>query len=177
MNRKPVPFPTAAFEEEAAPTPYPLAEQQTDMQPDMQAGMQQNATPMPGRNPAAGGGRRLDYEGLRQELNELLRQGKLPAGFDLAAAVQDHAFLRLLLELPAYAAVRVYVAEQKAAQAEQTAMQQILSRLQARQGLPRSSRADAASASRDYMNMSPEEFARLEREYRDKARKGIKVKL
>lgn len=178
MNRKPVPFPSAAFEEE---TPMPNPQMQPRMQPpiapQMQPGMEQTPVPGPAAAPVPANGRNLDYEGLREEISELLRQGKLPAGFDLVAAVQDRAFLRLLFELPAYAAVRVYVAEQRAAHAEQAAMQNILSRLHARQGLPRPSRADAAAPNRDYMNMSPEEFARLERDYREKARKGIKVKL
>ena len=185
MNRKSVPFPSAAFEEETPGIPVqalPGMAQQPGMvpQPGMmpQPGMAQGPASSPAAAPAMpANGRRLDYEGLRAELNDLLQQGKLPAGFDLAAAVQDRAFLRLLFELPAYAAVRVYVAEQRAAHAEQAAMQNILSRLHARQGLPRPSRADAAAPNRDYMNMSPEEFARLEREYREKARKGIKVKL
>lgn len=178
MNRKPVPFPSAAFEEE---TPSQPVQAQPGMQQQgmMQPGMMQNPAPSPdaNRQTAANGGRRLDFEGLRQELSDLLRRGMLPPGFDLVAAVQDRAFLRLILELPAYAAVRVYVAEQRAERAEQTAMQNILSRLHARQGLPRPSRADAAAPNRDYMSMSPEEFARVEREYREKARKGIKVKL
>ncbi|HWR22275.1 MAG TPA: hypothetical protein VN366_02260 [Feifaniaceae bacterium] len=176
MNRKPVPFPPAAFEGETMPNApaQPGMAQQPGMAP--QTDMTQQ--PGPAAAPALpADGRRLDYEGLRAELNNLLRQGRLPAGFDLAAAVQDHVFLRLLFELPAYAAVRVYEAERRAVQAEQAAMQNIISRLQARQGLPRPSRADAAAPSRDYMSMSPEEFARLERDYRDKARKGIKVKL
>lgn len=196
MNRKPAPFPPAAFEEETPgmPMAQPGMMPQPNMAPQLNMAPQPGMIPQPGmmrpgmaQSPASGpaanpqmpanGGRRLDYESLRQELNDLLHQGKLPAGFDLAAAVQDRAFLRLLFELPAYAAVRVYVAEQRAAHAEQAAMQNILSRLQARQGLPRPSRADAAAPNRDYMSMSPEEFARLEREYREKARKGIKVKL
>ncbi len=185
MNRKPVPFPSAAFEEETPGMPLqaqPGMAQQPGIvpQPGMmpRPSMPQRSEPGIAAAPALpADGRRLDYEGLRAEINDLLKQGKLPAGFDIGAAVQDRAFLRLLFEFPAYAAVRVYAAEQRAVHAEQAAMQNILSRLQARQGLPRSSRADAAAPNRDYMNMSPDEFARLEREYREKARKGIKVKL
>lgn len=186
MNRRPVSFPPAAFEEEQPMPGAPAAQlqMQPNMQPQMQpAGMRQNprqmqqaAMQLPMQQPDAGA-RRLDYEGLRAELNTLLQQGKLPAGFDLVSAVQDRVFLKLLLELPAYAAVRVYMAEQRAEHAEQAAMQQLLTRLNARQGLPKPSRANAAAASRDYMSMSPAEFARLEREYKEKARNGIKVKL
>lgn len=186
MNRRPVSFPPAAFEEEPSMPGAPAAQpqMQPNMQPQMQpAGMRQNprqmqqaAMQLPMQQPDAGA-RRLDYEGLRAELNTLLQQGKLPAGFDLVSAVQDRVFLKLLLELPAYAAVRVYMAEQRAEHAEQAAMQQLLTRLNARQGLPKPSRANAAAASRDYMSMSPAEFARLEREYKEKARNGIKVKL
>ena len=187
MNRRPVSFPPAAFEEEPSMPGAPAAQpqMQAGMQPPgmqqdprqmQQAAMRQAAMQAPMQRPDAGA-RRLDYEGLRAELNTLLQQGKLPAGFDIVSAVQDRVFLKLLLELPAYAAVRVYMAEQRAGHAEQAAMQQLLTRLNARQGLPKPSRANAASASRDYMSMSPAEFARLEREYKEKARNGIKVKL
>ena len=57
-------------------------------------------------------------------------------------------------------------------------MEGILTRLRSRERLPMPSRADAAApAKRDYLAMSPEDFAALEREYRAKARAGIKVKL
>jgi hypothetical protein len=79
-------------------------------------------------------------------LNELMKSNRLPAGFDLVAAAQDPAFMRLTMELPAYAAVRVYAAERRAANAEQQAMQTLLQRLRAREGLPRAARADTAAA-------------------------------
>jgi len=120
----------------------------------------------------------LEPEELKRELRELVEHDLLPNGFDLEAASRDPAFVRLVVELPAYAAVRVYDAELRAERAEQSAMEGILTRLRSRERLPMPSRADAAApAKRDYLAMSPEDFAALEREYRAKARAGIKVKL
>lgn len=120
----------------------------------------------------------LEPEGLKSELRELIEHDLLPEGFDIEEASKDPAFVRLVVELPAYAAVRVYHAEQRASSAEQNAMESILTRLRSRERLPLPSRADAAApAKRDYLSMSPLEFAALEREYKQKARAGIKVKL
>jgi|GEM_PF-1040491 len=128
--------------------------------------------------PAANGGRTLSAAALKAELDTLVKGNLLPEGFDLEAAVQDPKFIRLVLELPAYAAVRVYDAERRAEGADQRATQGLLDRLRARDSLPRPARADNAGApSRDYLSMSPEEFARVERQFREQARKGIKVKL
>ncbi len=174
-------LPAAAFQYQQpqgmAPAPYMQAMAQQPMQQTMpQQPMQQ---PMPQGAPAANAAPgATNAAQVKRDLNELMRSNRLPAGFDLVAAAQDPAFVRLTMELPAYAAVRVYVAERRAANAEQQAMQTLLQRLRAREGLPRAARADtAAAASRDYLSMSPEEFARVERDLRDKARRGIKVKL
>ncbi len=144
-----------------------LPAQQPAMQaPPAMAGMQNAQSGAP------------DAQSIKRELNDLMRNNFLPPGFDLVAAAQDPAFVRLTMEMPAYAAVRVYHAEQRAQNAERQAMQNVMQRLLARESLPRAARADtAAIASRDYLSMSPEEFARVEREFRDKARRGIKVKL
>lgn len=173
MKEKFTRFPESAFE--YAP--------QAGMAPAAPAdGMPAGA--MPGRMPAqpapppAGNARALDPESLKREIDALLQQNLLPEDFDLEAAVQDPAFVRLVIEMPAYAAVRVYQAEKRAAEAERNAMQAIVTRLRAREGLPRAARADTAAApARDYLSMSPEEFAKLEHEYREKARRGVKVKL
>ena len=186
-------LPAAAFQyqqpQAVTPTPYMQAMPQQAMpqqampqqampqQAMPQQAMPQQAMPQgaPAVNPAPGA---TNAAQVKRDLNELMKSNRLPAGFDLVAAAQDPAFVRLTMELPAYAAVRVYVAERRAANAEQQAIQTLLQRLRAREGLPRAARADtAAAASRDYLSMSPEEFARVEREFRDKARRGIKVKL
>ena len=158
-------FPESAFAPQADSTPAAPAD-----------GMAAIATPaQTAPSPAA---RALDPQSLKREIDALLQQNLLPEEFDLEAAVQDIDFVRLVIELPAYAAVRVYQAEKRAAEAEQNAMQAIVTRLRAREGLPRAARADTAAApSRDYLSMSPEEFAKLEHEYREKARRGVKVKL
>ena len=194
MNRKPLSFPAAspagnlpagvvpagvlpaaAFEyaPQTAPSQQQAAQQQQlpAQQPAMQA-----PPAMTGMQNMQSGA--TDAQSIKRELNELMRNNLLPPGFDLVAAAQDPAFVRLTQEMPAYAAVRVYHAEQRAQNAERQAMQNVMQRLLARESLPRAARADtAAIASRDYLSMSPEEFARVEREFRDKARRGIKVKL
>ncbi len=175
-------LPAAAFQYQQqqgmAPAPYmqPMAQQPMQQQPMPQQPMQQ---PMPQGAPATNAAPgATNAAQVKRDLNELMRSNRLPAGFDLVAASQDPAFVRLTMEMPAYAAVRVYAAERRAANAEQQAMQALIQRLRAREGLPRAARADtAAAASRDYLSMSPEEFARVERDLRDKARRGIKVKL
>jgi hypothetical protein len=196
MNRMPLSYPAAApagnlpagvvpagtlpaaafqYQQPQGMTPAPYMQQMA--QQPMQQTMPQQAMPQgaPAVNPAPG---MTNAAQVKRDLNELMKSSRLPAGFDLVAAAQDPAFVRLTMELPAYAAVRVYAAERRAANAEQQAMQTLLQRLRAREGLPRAARADtAAAASRDYLSMSPEEFARVEREFRDKARRGIKVKL
>lgn len=179
-------LPAAAFQYQqpqgTIPTPYmqPMAQQPMQQtMPRQQMPQQPMPQPMPQGAPAANAAPgTTDAAQVKRDLNELMRSNRLPAGFDLVAASQDPAFVRLTMELPAYAAVRVYAAERRAANAEQQAMQALMQRLRAREGLPRAARADtAAAASRDYLSMSPEEFARVERDLRDKARRGIKVKL
>ena len=184
-------LPAAAFQYQQpqgmTPAPYmqQMAQQPMQQQPMQQTMPRQQMPqqpipqPMPQSAPAANAAPgATNAAQVKRDLNELMRSNRLSAGFDLVAAAQDPAFVRLTMELPAYAAVRVYVAERRAANAEQQAMQTLLQRLRAREGLPRAARADtAAAASRDYLSMSPEEFARVERDLRDKARRGIKVKL
>jgi hypothetical protein len=78
-----------------------------------------------------------------------------PEGFDESAAYQDEAFLDLLREMPAKAAIRVYMAEKKASQAGQD----IAEKLKARQAIPQSSRPQqAVTPKTDWMNASKEEF-------------------
>lgn len=55
-----------------------------------------------------------------EELMELVRQDKFPQGLELEEVCQDPAFAALLTELPAYAALRVYQAEQAAKTPGQT---------------------------------------------------------
>lgn len=78
-----------------------------------------------------------------------------PEGFDESAAYADEAFLDLLREMPAKAAIRVYMAEQKASHAGQD----IAEKLKARQAIPQASRPQqAVTPKTDWLNASKEEF-------------------
>jgi len=52
------------------------------------------------------------------ELAEMEENGELPEGFELSEAVKDYAFAALLSEFEPKAAVRIYVAEKRAEEAE-----------------------------------------------------------
>ncbi|HMM30354.1 MAG TPA: hypothetical protein PKB13_01115 [Clostridia bacterium] len=67
---------------------------------------------------------------------EELTTMQMPDGFDLVKAKDDPAFLQLLWDMPASAAVRVYHAEQSAKTAQTKAAQDVAEKLQARQQLP-----------------------------------------
>ena len=111
-----------------------------------------------------------------KELAGMERDGALPKEFTLSEAVNDRAFAALLTELPVKAAVRVYVAERKAEQAQQTAREELQEAIRVRNALPKSTRADrAVAASPDYMNMSEEAFRTLEQQYRNAAHSGKRV--
>ena len=77
---------------------------------------------------------------------------QLPRGFDMDAAVSDSAFVDLLAEYPAAAAVRIY-------QAEHMAPQQVADRLRARQSVPASTRpTQSVRPEPNYREMSHEDF-------------------
>ena len=110
------------------------------------------------------------------ELAGMERDGALPEGFALSEAVQDPAFAQLLMELPAKAAVRVYMAERKAEQAERDAREKLSETIRVRNALPKSTRADrAVAATPDYMNMSEAAFRMLEQQYKNAAHSGKRV--
>lgn len=109
-------------------------------------------------------------------LVKMEREGALPEGFDLAAAVKDRAFAELLREFEPKAAVRIYAAERRAEEAEQNAKAHLGEKMQAQRALPKSQRTDrAVSASPNYMAMSGESFRALEQQYRNAARNGRRV--
>lgn len=98
-----------------------------------------------------------------EELMTLVEQGKIPEGVDLEEACQDEGFAQLLQELPAYAALRVYKAEQEAKNAKAAAMEELTVAAENRRALPRMTRSNRSVAPQeDYMNMSPEAFRTLE---------------
>ena len=111
-----------------------------------------------------------------QALVEMEREGSLPEGFDLEAAVKDRAFAALLQEFEPKAAVRIYAAERRAEEAEETAKARMSEKLQAQKALPKSQRTDrAVSATPNYMAMSKEAFRTLEQQYRNAAKNGRRV--
>lgn len=113
-----------------------------------------------------------------QELAALYNAGSLPEGFDLETACSDRAFAELLRAFEPLAAVRIYDAEQRAAQAEQTAKQRMTEQVTARNALPRPTKANAAvSATPDYMGMSQEAFRALENQFKSAARSGSRTKI
>ena len=80
---------------------------------------------------------------------------QLPRGFDMDAAVGDPAFVDLLAEYPAAAAVRIY-------QAEHMAPQQVADRRRARQGVPASTRPTVSVRPEpNYKQMSTEDFFKM----------------
>ena len=119
-----------------------------------------------------------DFMEIVQELAALEAGGKLPEDFDLQSACADPAFASLLLELPAAAAVRLYLAERRADRAEQEARDSVAARMQQRGSLPRMSRAGGlVSAEPDYMSMSGAEFRKLEQQLKQASRNGRTVRI
>ena len=117
-------------------------------------------------------------EQMARELLALVESGRAPVGFDVEQAVRDKLFLQLLAELPTYAAVRVYVAEKRSAEAVQEAMQTLMDKLRARADLPQPMRTGSAAApAMDYMALSSEDFAALEKRMRQAKQAGKRVLL
>lgn len=111
-------------------------------------------------------------------LVKMEQNGELPEGFDLQAAVQDRAFAELLQEFEPKAAVRIYAAEKRADEAENSVKTRMSEQARSRSQLPKSQRTDRAAApTPDYMSMSREAFSALEKQYRNAARSGKRVQI
>ena len=109
-------------------------------------------------------------------LVEMERNGELPEDFDLETAVQDRAFAELLQEFEPKAAVRIYVAEKRADEAENNVRTRMSEKARSRSQLPKPQRTDRAVApAPDYMSMSKEAFSALEKQYRNAAHNGKRV--
>lgn len=109
-------------------------------------------------------------------LAEMEQNGELPEGFDLSEAVKDYAFAALLREFEPKAAVRIYVAEKRAEDAENAVKTRMSEQARNRSALPKSQRTDRAVApAPDYMSMSREAFSALEQQYRNAAHNGKRV--
>ena len=129
-------------------------------------------------NGAAEQGGMPSIEEMAGELAMLKAAGKLPEGFDFQTACADEAFIELMQEFPAAAAVRIYQAEKNATGAEQSAMQRMNERYAARNALPRSTRSGiAASPKPDFDNMSSEAFRAYEQQLKRAAARGVRVPL
>ena len=109
-------------------------------------------------------------------LAEMEQNGELPEDFDLSEAVKDRAFAELISEFGPKAAVRIYVAERRAEQAEETVKTRMSETVRSRSALLKSQRTDRAVApAPDYMAMSKEAFSALEKQYRNAANSGKRV--
>ena len=109
-------------------------------------------------------------------LVEMERNGELPEGFDLSAAVKDRAFAEHLNEFEPKAAVRIYTAEKRADEAENNVKTRMSEQARSLKALPKSQRTDrAVAASPDYMSMSREAFSTLEKQYKNAAQNGKRV--
>jgi hypothetical protein len=119
-----------------------------------------------------------EFEALVNEISALVSEGKLPEGFDLAAAAKDSAFVDLMQEYGAEAGIRIYAAEQRALEAENNAMERVSARMRERGALPKSTRGgSAAPASTNYSGLSSEAFRALMQQMKKTARDGGKTRL
>lgn len=106
------------------------------------------------------------------------QQGQLPSGFDLDEACKDKAFAQLISEFEPKAAVRIYVAEKAATNAQQDARNQVMHELMQRGSLPKPQRGNVPlDASTDYMQLSSEAFGQLERNLKRAAKGGKRINL
>ena len=86
---------------------------------------------------------------------EEVRKAPKPEGFDESVAYQDDSFLELLQEMPAKAAIRVWMAERKAGQAGQD----IAEKLRARNAIPQAIRPQKpVTPKTDWTTVSREDF-------------------
>ncbi len=119
-----------------------------------------------------------EFEALVDEISALMGQGRLPEGFDLEAAASDPALIELMREYGAGAGIRVYVAEKRAEEAENSAMERVSARVRERGQLPKSTRGgSAAPAATNYRGMSGEAFRQLVQQMKKTARDGGKTRL
>jgi hypothetical protein len=119
-----------------------------------------------------------EFEALVEEISTLISDGKLPEGFDMEQAAQDPALVALMREYGAAAGIRIYAAEQRAEEAENSAMERMSARMRERSALPKSSRGgSAAPAATNYRGMSSESFRELMQQMKKTARDGGKTRL
>ena len=119
-----------------------------------------------------------EFDALVNELSTLVQQGKLPEGFNLEEAVKDPTLADLMREYGAEAGIRIYAAEQRADDSENSAMERVSARVRDRGALPKSTRGgSAAPAATNYQGMSSESFRQLMQQMKKTARDGGKTRL
>ena len=129
-------------------------------------------------NPAKNSENDPEFEALVDEVSALMRQGKLPEGFDLEEAANDPALVKLMREYGAGAGIRIYAAEKRAEDAENSAMERMSARVRERSALPKSTRGgSAAPSTTNYNGMSSESFRQLMQQMKKTARDGGKTRL
>ena len=129
-------------------------------------------------NPAKNSDNDPEFEALVDEVSALMQQGKLPEGFDLEDAANDPALVKLMREYGAGAGIRIFAAEKRAEDAENSAMERMSARVRERGALPKSTRGgSAAPTATNYHGMSSESFRQLMQQMKKTARDGGKTRL
>lgn len=129
-------------------------------------------------NPAKNSENDPEFEALVDEVSALMQQGKLPEGFDLEEAANDPALVKLMREYGAGAGIRIFAAEKRAEDAENSAMERMSARVRERGALPKSTRGgSAAPSATNYHGMSSESFRQLMQQMKKTARDGGKTRL
>ena len=129
-------------------------------------------------NPAKNSDNDPEFEALVDEVSALMQQGKLPEGFDLEEAANDPALVKLMREYGAGAGIRIFAAEKRAEDAENSAMERMSARVRERGALPKSTRGgSAAPSATNYHGMSSESFRQLMQQMKKTARDGGKTRL
>ena len=119
-----------------------------------------------------------EFEALVDEIATLISEGKLPAGFDLEQAAGDPELISLMREYGAAAGIRIYAAEKRAEEAENSAMERVSNRMRERSALPKSTRGGSATpATTNYHGMSSDSFRELMQQMKKTARDGGKTRL
>ena len=119
-----------------------------------------------------------EFEALVDEITALISDGKMPEGFDMEQAASDPALAELMREYGAAAGIRIYVAEKRAEEAENNAMERMSARVRERSALPKSTRGgSAAPAATNYRSMSSDSFRELMQQMKKTARDGGKTRL
>ena len=119
-----------------------------------------------------------EFEALVDEIATLISEDKLPEGFDLEQAASDPELISLMREYGAAAGIRIYAAEKRAEEAENSAMERVSNRMRERSALPKSTRGGSATpATTNYHGMSSDSFRELMQQMKKTARDGGKTRL